>query len=234
MDQVLEMSATHRTAKGDTTEREQHTMVVVTRIAVESTDLDGATVTAMTDTVRLTGDDGSHGSSLLGWVRAIEGRRFRFRVHADGSTGLASPDSGVAPQVGAFLAQLPASLPRQPIAPGATWTRAMDIPLSALSATRGTATMAATFRFDSLAGRGDLAYLSVKGRLTRQSTAPKGTAPTIEMNGTVSGKLVVDRRRGWVTDAHTLVSVQSLLLGAQPLTPPVRIRLKITQWMRAQ
>lgn len=234
MDQTVEMAATRRNGDVDVTTSEQHTMVVLTRVAVESTDLDGATVTAMTDTVRLTSTDGSAGSSLLGWARVMQGQRFRFRVLTDGSTALVDASKG-APQVAAFLAQLPASLPKEPIAPGRTWTRSMDIPISVLSDARGTASMTATFRFDSVTRGGDLAYLSVRGRLTRQSAPPKGSvAPTVEMNGTLSGSVVVDRRRGWITDARSLISTHSLVSSPKGDTPPVRIRLKITQWMRAQ
>ena len=95
--------------------------------------------------------------------------------------------------------------------------------------------MTATFHFDSLAKGGDLAFLSVKGRLTRESVPPKGSVgPVVEMNGTLSGSVVVDRRRGWITDARSMINVRSLLSTPRGETPPVRVRLKITQWMRAQ
>jgi hypothetical protein len=235
MDQTVEMAGTTRNGELDVTNSELHTMVVLTRIAIEQTDLEGATVTAITDTVRLTSSDGNVGGSLLGWARLMQGQRFQFRVGTDGSTSLVGSDAATASQVAMFLAQLPASLPKEPIVPGASWNRSMDIPMSVMSAARGTATMSATFHFDSLTHGGDLAFLSVRGRLTRQASPPKGSsAPTVEMNGTMVGTVVVDRRRGWITDARSQISVRSLLTPTKVEQPPVRVRLKITQWMRAQ
>ena len=235
MDQTVEMAGTTRNGEIDVTTSELHTMVVLTRIAIEGTDLDGATVTAITDTVRLTSSDGSVGGSLLAWARVMQGRRFQFRVAIDGTTSLVAENAATASQAGAFLAQLPASLPTERIAPGASWTRSMEIPMSVMSDARGTATMTATFHFDSLSHSEDLAYLSVRGRLTRQAGPPKGSnAPLMEMNGTMSGTVVVDRRRGWITDARSQISVRSLVTPSKADRSPIRVRLKITQWMRAQ
>lgn len=235
MEQSIEMAGTSRNGDVDVTNSEFHSLVVLTRIAVEGTDLDGATVTALTDSVHLTSTSGNTGASLLGWARFMEGQRFQFRVAVDGTTSLAGENPAAASQVGAFLAQLPASLPKEPILPGASWIRSMEIPMSVKSDASGTANMTATFHFDSLARGGDLAFLSVRGRLTRQSTPPKGsTAPTVEMNGTLTGTVVVDRRRGWITDARSLITVRSLLTPAKSTQPPIRVRLKISQWMRAQ
>lgn len=235
LDETVEMAGTRRNGEIDVTTSESHTLVVLTRIAVEGTDLDGATVTAMTDTVRLTSTTGSVGGSLLGWARVLQGQRFRFRVGTDGTTSLVAADAATAPQVGTFLSQLPASLPREPVAPGASWARSMEIPMSPVSDARGSATMSADFVFDSLTRGGDMAYLSVRGRLTRRAIPPKGSAaPTVEMSGTMTGTVVVDRRRGWITEARSQISVRSLLTVAESGQAPVRVRLKITQWMRAQ
>jgi hypothetical protein len=235
MDQTVEMAGTTRNGEIDVTSSEVHTMMVLTRIAIEGTDLEGATVTAITDSVRLTSTSGSVGGSLLGWAKALQGQRFQFRVAIDGTTSLVGANSATASTVGNFLAQLPASLPKEPILPGASWNRSMEIPMSALSDARGSATMTATFHLDSLAHGGDLAFLSVRGRLTRQSAPPRGSAaPTVEMSGTLAGTVIVDRRRGWITDARSQISVRSLLTPSKGDQPPVRVRLKITQWMRAQ
>ena len=235
MDQTVEMAGTTRNGEVDVTTSELHTMVVLTRIAVEETDLDGATVTAITDTVRLTSSDGNVGGSLLAWARVMQGQRVQFRVAIDGTTSLMGENAATASQAANFLAQLPASLPRERIAPGASWSRSMEIPMSAMSAGRGTATMTALFHFDSLSHGGDLAFLSVRGRLTRQTGPPKGSiAPAVEMSGTMVGSVVVDRRRGWITDARSEISVRSLLTPSNADRSPIRVRLKITQWMRAQ
>ena len=95
--------------------------------------------------------------------------------------------------------------------------------------------MTATFHFDSLTKGGDLAFLSVQGKLTRQPTPQKGAAtPTVEMNGTLTGTVTVDRRRGWITDARSQIHVRSMLPATKADREPIRVRLKITQWMRVQ
>lgn len=231
MDQTVEMAGTTRQGEIDVTNSESHTLVMLSRIAVEATDLDGAIVTAATDSVRLVTSNGGEPNPLLGWARAMQGHRVRFRVALDGSTSLVGPEKSASPKVGAFLAQLPATLPREPITIGTTWTRVMEIPLSGAD-TRGSALMSATFRFDSLSKSGDLAWLSMTGRVTR-TIAPRkdDTGPDMDMTGTVSGSVTVDRRRGWITDARTLITVRSLVFAAKSGSP-VRVRTKITQWMR--
>ncbi|MBV6521143.1 MAG: hypothetical protein MNPFHGCM_01270 [Gemmatimonadaceae bacterium] len=235
IEQSVEVSGTTRKGNADLTNSESHAMVALTRVAIEATDLAGATVTAMTDSVHLTGTSGKPGGSLLGWAKALEGQRFRFRIAVDGTPSMEGPGAGAAPHVGAFLAQLPASLPKEPVAPGSSWERRMEIPMSALSAARGTAVMTATFRLDSLGRGGNLAFLSVSGRLSRHAAPPvTGGATTVEANGTVTGSVVVDRQRGWITDARSTINVRSLVPGEKPDQPPMQVRVKITQWMRAK
>jgi hypothetical protein len=55
------------------------------------------------------------------------------------------------------------------------------------------------------------------------------------MSGNMTGGLVIDRRRGWITEARMTYLVRSVM------TPPVgsnagslRFRMKVTQWMRAE
>jgi hypothetical protein len=53
----------------------------------------------------------------------------------------------------------------------------------------------------------------------------------MDMTGTVSGSVTVDRRRGWITDARTLITVRSLVFASKGGSP-IRVRTRITQWMR--
>jgi hypothetical protein len=70
------------------------------------------------------------------------------------------------------------------------------------------------------------------GRVTRTIAPRKGDAgPDMDMTGTVSGSVTVDRRRGWITDARTLITVRSLVFAAHGGSP-IRVRTRITQWMR--
>jgi hypothetical protein len=233
LDQTVEMAGTVRAPTGESTSTESSTLVLLSRLVVESTDTAGASVLAIADSVRLSSPPGSATGSLMAWAKVIEGRHFRFRVATDGSTSMAGVGAAGTAQVGSLIAQMPATLPRRAITPGTTWTRSMEIPLATASNPQGTATLTATFEFDSLSRNGELAFLSLRGRLTRASAEPtKRGAGVVESSGTISGHVLVDRRRGWITDARTTLSVRSLVIHADG-KPPMRIRMVVSQWMRA-
>jgi hypothetical protein len=44
---------------------------------------------------------------------------------------------------------------------------------------------------------------------------------------------MLDRRRGWITDARTTFSLLSLVTPADPAKPTVRVKMTISQWLRA-
>lgn len=231
LDQTVDISGSVRGASQPTSETS--TLVVLTRLYVESADANAVTILAQTDSVRLTSPANTAAASMLAWARSIQGQRFRFRVGKDGSTMPVGTHGWGKPQAG-LLAQMPATLPRKPIAPGETWSSAMEVPLGTGSDDgRGTATLTATFRFDSLSRSGELAFLSVRGRLIRSSTSAKeGVASIVESSGSVTGHVLVDRRRGWITEARTTVLVQSLVIPADRGRPPMRVEMTISQWMR--
>jgi len=112
----------------------------------------------------------------------------------------------------------------------------IQFPLASSVDPKGTATLSATFTFDSLSRSGELAFLSVRGRLMKSDTDPaasSGTRTVVETSGTVTGTVLLDRRRGWITDARTTFSLLSLVTSADPSKPPVRVRMTISQWLRA-
>jgi len=236
LDQTIEMGVTERGAD-DSTAADVTSLVMLARLSVESADLSGATMLAVADSVRID-DKGGFQSDVLRQARALQGQRFRFRVAPDGSTTVAGTDAWAGPAVGSLLSQLPATLPSDPIAPGASWNRSVDIPLAAAPDGRANATLTATFRFDSLSRSGEYAFISMKGRLVRsgpmQSAA--GAAPSaggfVQTSGNVTATLLLDRRRGWIAEARTVIALRSLVTGRGKDAPPLRVRMKITQWMR--
>lgn len=235
LDQTIEMSVSGR-AGDDTTAADVTSLVMLARLTVESSDLDGATVMAVADSVRIE-SSGSYQSDVLRQAAALQGQRFRFRVAPDGATAVSGSDAWAGPAVGSLLSQLPATLPRDPVLPGATWNRSVDIPLAATTDGRATATLTATFRFDSLSRSGEFAYLSMKGRLVRSGPMQAGArggsnGGFVQTSGSVSGNILLDRRRGWIADARTVISLRSLVSGRGKDPSPLRVRMKITQWMR--
>lgn len=238
LDQTIEMGVSERGIE-DSTATDVTSLVMLARLNVESTDLAGATVMAVADSVRIE-SSGAYQSDVLRQARMLQGQRFRFRVAPDGSTAVAGADAWAGPAVGTLLSQLPATLPAEPIAPGATWNRSVDLPLAAAPDGKASATLTATFRFDSLSRTGEYAYLSMKGRLVRSgpmqggASGGAGSAPGgfVQTSGNVTATLLLDRRRGWIAEARSVIALRSLVTGRGKDSPPLRVRMKITQWMR--
>ncbi len=236
IDQTIEMGGTTRAAADDSIVTQMTTLMMLARLAVESADADGATVLAVTDSVRIESND-PYQSAVLQSARQMQGQRVRFRVAPDGATTLSGGDAWAAGAMGTFLSQLPATLPREAVVPGGTWMRSLEIPLAASTDGRGTATLTATFHFDSLSRSGDFVYLTMKGRLARSGPMLGGGGATgaggfVQTSGSVTGNILIDRRRGWIADARTIIALRSLVSPKAQNALPVRIRMKITQWMR--
>jgi len=241
LDQTIEMGVSRR-PEDDTTTSDVTSLVMLARLQVESADLEGATILASADSVRIE-SSGTYRSDVLRQAQALQGQRFRFRVSPDGATVVSGADAWAGPAVGTLLSQLPATLPREAVTPGASWNRAVEIPLAASTDGRASATLTATFRFDSLSRSGEFAYLSMKGRLVRSGPAQgswnAGAAGGggagggfVQTSGSVTAHLVLDRRRGWIADARTVIALRSLVTGRGREASPVRVRMQITQWMR--
>lgn len=231
LDQTIEISR-NKSSEDNSEPADAASLVILARIAVETADLDGALVMALTDSVRITSSEAYAASPTLQAARMLQGQRFRFRVQPDGGTMMPEPGTLGAPALGSLFSQLPATLPREKLAPGASWVRAVDIPLAAAPDGRGTATLNATFRFDSLSRSGEYAMLSVRGRLVRSAPLPGGPKEGyVQTSGDVTAKIMIDLRRGWIADARSIVQLQSLVSSSKE-PAATRVKVKITQWMR--
>jgi hypothetical protein len=203
-------------------------------LAIEAVDAAGATVVSVTDSVRVNAPPNSASAAVLAWAGVAAIRAVRFRIAADGSASIPNSRSGT-PPVGMVGAQMPATLPRRPIEPGTSWTSTMRVPLASSVDPKGVATLTATFTFDSLSRSGELAFLSLRGRLVKGDDPPGNSRDgnQVETSGTVTGQVLIDRRRGWITDARTTFSLLSLISPGDRSKPPMRVRMTIAQWMRA-
>jgi hypothetical protein len=181
------------------------TLLVLSRTIVVGSDTRGTDVVAVTDSVDMAPQSAEPARALL------EGRPLHLRVDRDGATKLASVDTGtVEPQLRAALTQMPGMLPRKAMKVGRTWRCDVQLPLPPGHGGK----LKATFRLDSVARAGDLAYVSLHGTLKRDASPPKST-------GVMSGTMVVDLRRGWLTDSRATIHV------ASPTS-----QLTITEWLR--
>lgn len=232
MDQTIEVARSTKPSDDDSAV-DAASLVMLARIAVESADADGAVVLALTDSVRITSSETFALSPTLRAARALQGQRIRFRVRPDGATLIAGSNVLSEIGLGTMFSQLPATLPKEPIQEGSSWVRAVELPLAAAPDGRGTATLNATFRFDSLSQSGEYAFISVRGTLARSGPlASGGKDAFVQTSGEVSGKILLDLRRGWIADARSVVTLRSLVTGMGRGTPASRVRVKITQWMR--
>jgi len=230
LDQTVEMGSVGREASIAVSET--GTLVLHATLAIESVDRDGSTVVSVTDSVRVNSPPNSATAAVLSWASAALNRAVRFRIASDGSASVPNSRGDLPPA--AVAAQMPATLPRSPIAPGATWNARMEVPMASSADPDGRATLSATFAFDSLSRSGELAFVSLRGRLVKSgSTSGAKELGVVETSGTVTGQVLIDRRRGWITDARTTFSLQSLVFPADRTKQPVRVRMTISQWMRA-
>ena len=235
LDQRVEMSGTTRLRGGDSTASVVTTLLVLSRAIVEARDKNGTIVLAATDSVALTSTGADSALVAAETRRALQGKRVRLRIAPDGATEMIGDASGVQPELHALFAQMPATLPRGEVAVGSTWSRVMVAPLTADPSAPGGGTLKANFRLDSLSANGDIAYLTLVGTLARAPEQPKERpGMSMTMSGSMNGSMMVDRRRGWITDARMTFTVRSVM------TPPtgstssaLRFRMKVTQWMRA-
>jgi hypothetical protein len=130
-----------------------------------------------------------------------------------------------------IVAIMPAALPTQPVAVGDTWARSIPMVVGR-GADEGA--VRASFRLDSVSRDERLAYISMKGEMRRDSVPagpPRGTR--MNVSGTVSGALLLDRRRGWLTESQFAVLLHTTMLpAASSGASPVRFLTRITQRMR--
>lgn len=193
--------------------------------------LDGtaALILAVTDSVAIESDD-EHARALAEQARrGMEGRQVRLRLVPDGTVGVADSDRGVTREVKDMVSIMPGSFPREPIVVGDTWVRQMPIPGSAQMNLPAGGRVRARFRLDSLSRAGDLAYVSMRGSFEAAGDAQRDDAAA----GSVSGALVVNRRRGWLSESRFLIHMRSTMPeAAGGRWPGMQFRTKITQAMR--
>jgi len=168
--------------------------------------------------------------------RALLSKNAMIRVSTDGSVEVVDNGDGDG-ELRHLFGEMPAMLSRTGVAVGGKWTREMRIPLSGEPGAMGS--VRATFQLDSLSRTGDVAFISMKGslsRITLPPAVPQGAG--YETSGTLTGSIQIDRRLGWITDSRSTIQVRSTvaaLAGQQgeARPGPMVVRTKITQWIRA-
>ncbi len=238
LDQQSEMTGSRRPVSG----RAEATSSVITnlrmfsRAVVETTTTAGSTVLAITDSVAMNSTD-VHARAMADETRRmLERKRVLLRLGTDGVVSMAEHgvDDGADEGLSNAMSLMPAAFPRAAVRVGETWTRDMPLPAGDRWGRRAAGQLHAVFRLDSLTRGGDRAWVSMKGEIRPMDSsdgAPTG-GPVLR-DGNVYGSLLLDRRRGWLSESHFVIVVHSEVLPPPSSgLPPMRFQMKITQHTR--
>ncbi|MGI9078976.1 MAG: DUF6263 family protein [Gemmatimonadaceae bacterium] len=234
IDQRMHVTVTRRVGNTDTSLTMMSFMTVLARNIVQLVDDSGATVLVITDSVAVS-ESGIAGMPVQEDLRrALQGKRMRVRITREGAARLLDSPDLLAQGARTFVAQMPAMLPGRRVAPGDTWSHAMTIPITGQPDGRGTGTIYAVFRLDSLTSSDERAFISMRGTVERDSSAAEmAEGVTRTSSGSVTGILQFDRKRGWLSDAETTILVKSVLHKASaPNQSPMRFQIRVTQRLR--
>ena len=157
--------------------------------------------------------------------------KVRVRVMPDGSVEMA--DAGAPAGAAERLSLIPAALPKEAVEVGSTWTREMSLPGTTSIGGAPGGHLTATFRLDSLTHGGDLAFISLHGEMLPDQHAERSSVAPRLQKGVVTGTLLLDRKRGWLTDSRFDISAQSTLAPPSGSDSSVmHFTMRVTQRVR--
>jgi len=233
LSQTVEMTGTTSGARTDSVRSMTTSIEVFTRAIAQQWTSNGTLMQTITDSVAM--NPASAGSLADLRRRAMQAKKVWLRVSTDGAMELVD-DGDPNSELRHLFGEMPAVLSRTSVSVGDKWTREMQIPLSNEPGAFGA--VRATFHFDSLGRNGDVAYISMRGTMSRINTpgaAPAG--PGYGTTGQLAGTIEIDRRLGWITDSKSTIIVRSSITTNPPVKgeaerAPMQVRTKITQWLR--
>lgn len=229
-DQQSELTGVKRTSTGESSAIAVTTMKMFSRAIVEAGNEKATTVLTVTDSVVIgTTDERSRPAAALA-EEQLRGQRVRFRVAPDGSIGMNEIADGATRDVAQMVSLMPPAFPKAPINVGESWIREMALPVSQQFGAQLSGRLYVTFRFDSLTHGGEWAFISMRGEL-KPSAAGVTPGVTLE-KGVVSGTMLVDQKRKWLTESWFSIVMSSVV--TPPLTTGVvsmHMITRITQHM---
>lgn len=230
LDQESEISGVRKTTTGESSAMVLTTMKMFSRAIIENNTDRGTVVLAVTDSVLLTtSDEHSRGAASLAEAQ-MRGQKARFRVTPDGTVGTVD-DGDATREVAQVVSLMPATFPKTAIKVGESWIREMPLPAGLQLGAQLSGKLYVTFRLDSVTHAGDWAYVSMRGEM-QPATGPGSASGTVLERGMVNGTMLVDRKRGWLTESWFNIVVNSL----QTFNPAkgvlsMRMQTRITQHM---
>ena len=234
LDQTTEMSIEREGSAPRVVATRTH---MLSRAIVEREVPDGVYVLAITDSVVVSSSDPAAAASAEATRRQLAGRQMRLHISPDGTVAMAEPSGTVSKAVNDLVSVMPASFPREAVSVGDTWTREMPIAPAAAARIPGAngrgGVARATFRLDSLSRQGEFAYISMHGTLEPHPSDAAALAPGMvlpPLGGTVTGSMVVNRRRGWLSTSQFVVDLHTSIAGKS--AAPTEFHMRVTQQMR--
>lgn len=228
-DQEVEMIGT---VPGSDSSQVTTRLLVLARTIVQRAEPTGTIVLSITDSVSVTSTDGSSGAGMEQARQNMQGVRVAMRVNGDGSATVLSDVRQLGPELRSLVEQMPATLPNHRVRVGESWNQVLEMPHAGdTSRAAGAGALNATFRLDSLSRGGRYAYISMRGVISQSPGAdalPSGVR--FDMSGTMTGRMIVDRVRGWMLSSRTALFVRSVLTPPRRSdAAPMQFRMRITQ-----
>jgi hypothetical protein len=232
----MEMVGSGKVGSSDTTVVERTSMLLLSRVMVLSSDDGGTTVLTVTDSVAVTMSGGRVTAAPEQTRRALQGQRVRMRITPEGSATLLEGPRGLSADFQSLVSQMPAMLPKHAVSLGETWAQMLTVPMARSSDADEGATLYVVYRLDSLAYGGNVAHISMRGTITRDSTAadlPSGVK--LITTGSILGHLAVDRRRGWWMRSEATYAMRSTFTPRRGASgTPLQVVTTITQKMESR
>jgi hypothetical protein len=226
-EQSVDMEGTTHVGASDTTMRSSSTFLLLAHVFVQGSDEQGTTVTTITDSVEV----GGAGPSTELVRRALQGKKVQLRIAPDGSAVVLESQAAIASDMQAVVSGVPATLPAQAVTVGGSWEKVMSIPVAGREVSSRPATLRARYRLDSLSSDGAIAYISMRGTITRDPAPELPERIRITSSGTIEGSMQVDRRRGWWCDSRAIIRLESVVTMLDASRPPMRVTTRIDQRM---
>lgn len=229
LEQQTEVSAT---VPGTAARTVTTSLAIHSRTIVRSSKPTNTTVMTIVDSATMTSTDAHAARMVAEAERALTGQQLVLQLGSDGTVESARDKHGVllSRDLVDAMSAMPAVFPKKPMAVGQQWTREMPLPGGGPLGPRGAGHVRATFRLDSLEKGGSLAFVSMRGEILADS-AGKG----MELSGSVTGSMLLDRARGWMTDSRFIVTVRSIMAPPSSLgIGPMKFVTRVTQRLRTQ
>jgi len=204
-------------------------MAMFSRAIIQGESNAETAVLAVTDSVRFRSTDQRADIAARELENRLRGQRVRFRVTPEGLLAI-EPADGAPREVAHVVSLMPATFPKGPIKVGDSWMREMPLPSGTQLGAQLSGMLHVTLRLDSVTHAGDLAFVSMRGEM-QPATGPGAASQVVLEKGTVRGTMVLDRRRGWLSESWF-----NIIVITSVTTPPAaaarQMQMRISQHMR--